>query len=130
LRIRRWAAFLGLAALLSQNLSADDAPWGFNSPPPVASDQNEAPTLVVETIDFLVSQYRSNKVDTSIHRCLFDVSCSHLAEVALKKRGILVGTLVFVDRYFYRENNQARELYPMVANKEGLYHFSDQFFVP
>ena len=44
-------------------------------------------------------------------RCMFHPSCSEYAKQALAERGVLVGTLLAVDRYL-RCNGVDRDLYP------------------
>jgi len=44
-------------------------------------------------------------------RCMFHPSCSEYAKQALAERGVVVGTLLAVDRYL-RCNGVDRDLYP------------------
>lgn len=88
---------------------------------------DEAPRYrpVTDTLLSLVSLYREDIGPRSIRRCPFAVSCSTLAERELKKNGI-VGLLVFLDRFFYRENLAAPHHYPRRRGPEGQLLLDDQ----
>ena len=125
---------VGVAAVLAAILfalpvSADEAPWDFGLPEPVTgSTPPKAPAT--DLFQALVGAYRDNSARTSVARCIFHVSCSHFAEKALSKYGLIGGGVVFIDRYFYRENDAARNFYPRIGEADGTYRLDDGPFVP
>jgi putative component of membrane protein insertase Oxa1/YidC/SpoIIIJ protein YidD len=126
----RWVGTAALAAVLFAAPGwAEDAPWDYGAAPPVSSESGPR-TLAGDVFDGLVAAYRSNKETTTVHRCLFDVSCSHFAERALNRYGALVGTVVFIDRYFYREHVRSGDWYPRIKEDDGTYLLDDSFYVP
>lgn len=105
------------------------APWSFNNPP--AASRDEQPhSLWGDTFEVLVTAYRDNEADTTIKRCAFHVTCSYFAEKAFSRYGFLVGGVMFVDRYFYRENSDSRNHYPLIGELDGTFRLDDSPFVP
>ena len=49
-------------------------------------------------------KYQSIIGSKTIHRCPFEISCSHFLTISIKNHGTIKGTALFLDRYFYREN--------------------------
>jgi len=121
-------AVFGAATVLGAN--ADDAPWEFGSVPTPVSQTARPGTLGSDVLGVLVNLYRDNKDDTSIHRCIFHVSCSHFAQRAVERYGVVLGGVAFIDRYFYRENNDARLFYPLERESDGTFRLNDGPFVP
>lgn len=119
-----------MAAVFVLPLAAEDAPWDYDQPPGPTPSSAAPPSLAVDLYRTLVEAYRDNKETTSIHRCLFDVSCSHFAERAITNRGVLVGSILFVDRYFFRENFSAWQYYPKFKDADGDYRLNDSYFLP
>ena len=116
--------------LLVTQLGAEDIPWDYSSGPSSADLEEPTQDLFVDIVDGLIAEYRDNKVTTTVSRCLFHVSCSHFAERAFNEYGPVGGSIVFIDRYFYRENSSARGLYALVADEFGINKVNDDFFVP
>lgn len=79
--------------------------------------------------DRLVDFYQNVLKYNTIHRCLFYTTCSYFAKKQIEKRGWILGTLYFIDRYFYRENLSAFALYPLIQNKDGVYKLDDDYFL-
>lgn len=122
---------LALAFALSLALSieparAQEEPF---EPGDLASEPfvEEAPRYrpVTDTLLAMVSLYREEVGPRSVRRCPFVVSCSTLAETELKERGLL-GLLVFLDRFFYRENLAARHHYPRRRAPDGALLLDDR----
>lgn len=119
-----------VALLLGAPVFAQEgAPWDFET---AVSEEPSPPNLRPEVLvtDFVIGLYRQSSDRDSIHRCLFHVSCSHFAQAAVERQGLIVGAVMFIDRYFYRENQAARALYPLVGEDDGTYRLSDATFVP
>jgi len=123
-------AVLGAATPSLPWVSADDAPWDFDQPAVAAPSPAEPATLAGDIFRGLVLAYRENGTNVSIHRCIFHVSCSHFAERALSKYGVVEGGIMFIDRYFYRENQAAKAFYPLAGESDGTYRLDDSPFVP
>jgi hypothetical protein len=59
-------------------------------------------------------RYYQRKISTlSVDRCPFYVSCSNYASRTIDRHGLLIGTALFIDRYFYRENRAAFAYYDL-----------------
>lgn len=87
------------------------------------------PVAEPSVADRLVDLYHNVLEYNTIHRCLFHITCSNFAKEQIEKRGWILGTLYFMDRYFYRENLSAFALYPLVPDKEGIYRLNDDYFL-
>jgi len=120
-------AVLGAAIIFSA--VAEDAPWNFDSPA-LSVDKPSAGRLDADILNYLVQLYRDNEAKTSVHRCIFNVTCSHFAQLAVEKHGLALGGIMFIDRYFYRENIDARLFYPLESEQDGTFRFNDNPFVP
>lgn len=113
-RLVLFAVLFGLIALSGLSAQSDDG----------------QPSLWSDSFSALVQIYRDQSGENSVHRCQFDVSCSHFAERAIQKNGPLFGLVQFIDRYFYRENTDVRNHYPLVEEPDGTYRVSDAPFLP
>lgn len=127
-----YAAALVAAVFFSQSLFADDSPWTFNQGP---MEQTQSIPTKDKSLDQIVAEnlinaYRENSSKVSIHRCLFHISCSHFAEKAINRYGLFFGSVVFIDRYFFRENSNSRQNYPLIGEFDGAFKLDDDFFVP
>ena len=125
-----WVTVVLAVTLISPVLSAEEAPWDFAGPNVPPATLTKPATLAGDLFKVLVNAYRDNGLKNSVPRCIFDVTCSHFAERAFSKYGGLVGTIVFIDRYFYRENDAARYLYPRAGEEDGTFRLDDGPFVP
>jgi len=122
-------AVFGAATVLCS--VAEDAPWDFGSQQAPASAELTKPgTIDSDILRALVNLYRDNEGKNSVHRCIFNVTCSHFAQLAVDKHGFVLGSIMFVDRYFYRENNDARLFYPLEREQDGTFRLDDDPFVP
>jgi len=79
--------------------------------------------------DRLLDFYHDSLEYNTIHRCIFHITCSDFARAQIKKRGWIVGTLYFIDRYVYRENLAAFGLYQLKQGKDGTYKLDDDYFL-
>ncbi|GEM_PF-4132494 len=80
-------------------------------------------------IEQIILAYRANASETTVHRCPFHTSCSHFISDSLNKKGIIVGTLASIDRYFFRENLDAYNHYPLLNNPNGEIKINDDAFL-
>jgi len=72
-----------------------------------------------------ISFYQTNLSPKSISRCPFSLSCSRFAVESIKQRGPLFGACLFIDRYFYRENEEAYLHYGLVEVRDGTLKLDD-----
>ena len=79
--------------------------------------------------DRLLDFYHNVLEYNTVHRCPFYTTCSYFAKEQIEKRGWILGTLCFIDRYVYRENLAAFALYPLQQNKDGIYKLNDDYFL-
>ncbi len=82
---------------------------------------------LISGMQTLIHLYQSKAAPNSISRCPFAISCSRYADRALEKYGVF-GIPVFVDRFFYRENNELFGLYPKVFVKYKP-RYDDSFYL-
>jgi hypothetical protein len=62
----------------------------------------------------MIRFYQTEVSPRSVKRCPFLISCSNFAATAIRDKGLLFGLVVFLDRYYYRENVAAFSLYKLV----------------
>jgi putative component of membrane protein insertase Oxa1/YidC/SpoIIIJ protein YidD len=72
-----------------------------------------------------IELYRTEIGTQSIARCEFATSCSQFAHDAIDRRGFLVGMIVFIDRFFFRENQAAYDHYDWVLTPGGRIRLDD-----
>jgi len=82
---------------------------------------------VISGMQALIHLYQNHAAPNSISRCPFVISCSHFADRALEKYNLL-GIPVFIDRFFYRENNELFGRYPKVLLKNKP-RYNDSFYL-
>lgn len=75
-------------------------------------------SIIVENI---VHFYQTNIGKHSVSRCPFTISCSNFLLRAIKKEGAIKGTALFIDRYYYRENQFLYSKYKLIINEKYLY---------
>ncbi len=70
--------------------------------------ETELPDIEQEQQDSFLTKannkYQSIIGSKTIHRCPFEISCSHFLTISIKNHGAIKGTALFLDRYFFREN--------------------------
>ena len=66
------------------------------------------------------SQYQMRIGSKTIHRCPFEVTCSHFLTQSVEKYGIIKGTALFLDRYFYRENKFVPTRYKSIIRDDKV----------
>ena len=67
--------------------------------------------------------------NSTMARCPFKTSCSHFAYQSISDKGFLVGSLLFLDRYYYRENPSTPYNYPFYENDRGVLKINDDFYL-
>lgn len=121
-------ATIALGALLfaGADVRAQEEPF---EPDDVVAElpSEEAPRYrpVTDALLAIVELYREEIGPRSIRRCPFVVSCSTLAKEEIDKNG-LYGLLVFLDRFFYRENIDAHRHYPSRRSADGALLLDDR----
>ncbi|MFN6991869.1 MAG: membrane protein insertion efficiency factor YidD, partial [Fervidobacterium sp.] len=75
-----------------------------------------------------ISYYQRSISEKSVSRCPFEISCSQFATIAIEKYGLL-GFIIFIDRYFYRENVSAFSLYNKKETKNGIIKLDDKIYL-
>lgn len=83
--------------------------------------------VMMKPVDIVINLYQMDITGNSIQRCPFKISCSNFAKIAIKKHGVL-GILIFLDRYFFRENISAYINYNFVLTK-GVLKLDDSFYL-
>ena len=84
--------------------------------------------LSTEILLKIISYYQDKISKESVKRCPFKTSCSKFAQEAISRHGVL-GVLLFIDRYLYRENDEAFLHYKIVENDGGVLKLDDDFFL-
>lgn len=80
---------------------------------------------IFNTISQIVlTNYRGNS-NYSISRCPFKTSCSNSFEKSVNEKGLLIGTLEFIDRYYYREHKYIYYYYPLFIDKYNQVKLND-----
>ena len=121
-------ATIALGALLfaGADVRAQEEPF---EPDDVVAElpSEEAPRYrpVTDALLAIVELYREEIGPRSIRRCPFVVSCSTLAKEEIDKNG-LYGLLVFLDRFFYRENIDAHRHYLSRRSADGALLLDDR----
>ena len=75
--------------------------------------------------DIVLNAYRNNSYN-SISRCPFKESCSNYFERNIKEKGLLLGLVHFIDRYYYRENKSSLSKYPLYFEKDYKVKYDDK----
>ena len=83
--------------------------------------------VMMKPVDIVINLYQMDITGNSIQRCPFKISCSNFAKIAIKKHGVL-GILIFLDRYFFRENISAYINYNFVLTK-GVLKLDDSIYL-
>ncbi len=94
-----------------------DKPKGLNSP--VGS----------VTLSLIRVYQKRISPKSTMNRCPFKTSCSNFAFQSISRQGFLVGMLLFIDRYYYRENISAPYNYPLYENEEGVLKLNDDYYL-
>ncbi|MBZ0265524.1 membrane protein insertion efficiency factor YidD [bacterium] len=95
---------------------------------PIYSSPWRAPSLPQSESNILFRLYKNHSDKKSIHRCPFRISCSNYAKSAIESHGIFAGSLLTIDRYFYRENIAAQYNYEHISY-EGRILLDDSYFL-
>jgi putative component of membrane protein insertase Oxa1/YidC/SpoIIIJ protein YidD len=69
----------------------------------------------------LVSFYQKNISPHNGAKCLFYPTCSNFYKSALSRHGLLLGTVMFADRFFYREGIVSMKHYHYMPIQERYF---------
>ena len=67
--------------------------------------------------------------NSTIHRCPYKTTCSNFAYQSISDNVFWVGMLLFIDRYYFRENPGAPYNYPLYENAEGILRLNDDYYL-
>lgn len=67
--------------------------------------------------------------NSTIERCPYKTSCSSFAYQSISEKGVFIGILLFLDRYYYRENPSIPYNYPLYETEEGILKLNDDFYL-
>jgi putative component of membrane protein insertase Oxa1/YidC/SpoIIIJ protein YidD len=77
----------------------------------------------------LIVVYQHDAGEHSISRCPFYPSCSNFAAEAVRKHGFLLGSALFIDRNFFRENPMMFRHYPFIQRSAALLKLDDRYYL-
>lgn len=72
-----------------------------------------------------IRAYQRGMRDKSVARCPYRVSCSRYALRQIERHGFVVGFAYFLDRFLFRENEEALRHYPTVVMPDGTLKIDD-----
>ena len=67
--------------------------------------------------------------NSTMERCPYKTSCSNFTYQSISEKGVFIGILLFLDRYYYRENPSIPYNYPLYENEEGILKLNDDFYL-
>ncbi len=67
--------------------------------------------------------------NSTMHRCPYKTSCSNFAYQSISAKGLFGGILLFIDRYYYRENPSVPYNYPLYENAQGILKLNDDYYL-
>jgi putative component of membrane protein insertase Oxa1/YidC/SpoIIIJ protein YidD len=109
---------------------ADPIPWEMNEAVTFTDVHVPVHRGIAAGIELsLIRRYQAKIAPCSIRRCLFGKSCSSFATEAIETRGGLLGLLLVLDRYFYRENPRSMRLYEWRSSPDGIMRPDDEWFL-
>jgi len=94
-----------------------------------SNDSKPAPGFFRAPVLSMIHYYQTRISPNSIQRCPFETSCSHLAEEAVQRYGVMRGLIRTIDRYYFRENKQAFAIYERVDGGDGRLLLDDSAFL-
>jgi len=103
-----------------------DEPWEAELAPPAPAPA--APSGFAPLADLAlagIDHYRAVIGPRSVARCPFVCTCSAFASAAIRRYGFWPGLVLFVDRFFFRENRQVVQHYEAMVAEDGRLRFSD-----
>jgi len=89
---------------------------------------NPPKSVFLDMADFLILFYKKDISTNSISRCPFAISCSSFCKEAIEEHGAF-GLVLFIDRYFYRENIDAFSHYSLIQTNYGVLKLDDELFL-
>lgn len=128
------AAAATFGAALARAEPPPDEPWE----PEPASARDAAPPAppassyrpIADAALWAIRRYQRDIGPNSIARCRFARSCSRFAAESIDEEGAFVGLLLFWDRFFYRENDDAFRQYRWVRARGGALRLDDDTLAP
>ena len=127
--MRRFAllVLLGLSGLCV----FPDETWEPSDIHPVGSRMISDPVVELSQVLALglIHVYQDRISPASISRCPFSISCSNFALRAISRRGLAFGLVMFIDRYYYRENATAFGNYDLVQADDGILKIDDSEYL-
>lgn len=87
----------------------------------VKQDKNRTTSPISILVEELVHIYQTKVSSKSNDRCPFQISCSNYLLKSIRNEGIIKGTALFIDRYFYRENQFIPDHYQLIIKDRYLY---------
>jgi putative component of membrane protein insertase Oxa1/YidC/SpoIIIJ protein YidD len=85
-------------------------------------------SLITHTLIKAINYYQEKISPQSISRCPFEISCSNFAKKAIEKKGVF-GLIIFLNRYYFRENAECFSKYKIVQTQEGILKLDDASFL-
>lgn len=127
--MRRFALLLLLG--LSGLCAFPDGTWEPSDVHPIGSRLLPVPVtgLSQDIALGLIHFYQARISPASISRCPFSVSCSNFASRAISRKGLALGLVMFIDRYYYRENATAFGTYDLVTADDGILRIDDGVYL-
>jgi len=122
-----------LFIILIPILLFSEEPWEAEDIIPIekiVSSQQESyhkPSYVF--IRKMISLYQHQSTENTISRCPFYISCSSFALKSVKEHGIFLGSLLFIDRFFYRENSSIYKHYNFKRRDNSVLKLNDRYFL-
>jgi hypothetical protein len=122
------AAATALAAADARAEPPPDEPWEPEPASAPAPAPPPAPSYrpVADLALWAIGRYQRDIGPHSIARCRFARSCSRFAARSVEDEGAIVGLLLFWDRFFYRENDDAFRQYRWVRTPGGAVRLDDE----
>ena len=114
--------------LFAQELEPIRDAWEPSDNTKFSNDTAKPQSIYLDIANSLISFYKKDISNGSISRCPFVISCSSFCKEALNSYGIW-GLVLFIDRYFYRENFDAFSHYKLIGTKSGVLKLDDTLFL-
>ncbi len=97
--------------------------------PLIIGEYRNAPRFSSAIDGFLINLYKTKISTNSIDgRCPFHISCSSFTLKKITENGLIFGTVISIDRLFFRENPMSFKIYPFIKNNR-IYKLDDSFFI-
>ncbi len=104
-----------LVVLMAVHVLADEDPSAYDIL--VLPEENRGGSFVLT----LVSFYQKNISPHNGAKCLFYPTCSDFYKTAVSRHGLLLGTVMFADRFFYRGGIVSMKYYHYMPERERYF---------